>query len=97
MEIDIKPPVDRDKGSTIADAIRGLDLAWYFGDDLNDLAAFAALHDRARADPDFLAVTVAVANPETGAEVARAADFTLEAPEALPSLLDRFAAAAFGD
>ena len=60
---------------------------------MSDLKAFAALRDRQRQDPSFLAVCVAVANPETGQAVAEAADLTFDSPEALGDFLGRAAAA----
>jgi len=88
MVVELKPPVERDKGWVVRDALGADRVAWYFGDDLSDLAAFAALAEREAADPDFLGVRVAVTNPETGAEVAAAADFTVESPAALPGVLE---------
>ncbi|OKI58201.1 trehalose-phosphatase [Micromonospora sp. CB01531] len=87
MVLELKPPVDRDKGMVIGEAVRDTAGAWYFGDDVSDLKAFAALRARAAADPDFIGVCVAVANPETGHEVADAADLTLESPAALADFL----------
>lgn len=89
MVLELKPPVDRDKGMVIGEAIKGATGAWYFGDDVSDIKAFAALRARAAADPDFLGVCVAVANPETGHEVANAADLTIESPAALGDFLTR--------
>lgn len=87
MVIEIKPPVDRDKGMVIGEAVRGAGCAWYFGDDVSDIKAFAALRAREETDPDFFGVCVAVANTETGAEVATAADLTIDSPEALGDFL----------
>ncbi|HEX5542232.1 MAG TPA: trehalose-phosphatase [Micromonospora sp.] len=87
MVIELKPPVDRDKGMVISEALGTARCAWYFGDDVSDLKAFAALRAREKADPDFLGICVAVANPETGQEVARAADLTLPSPQALGDFL----------
>ncbi|MGW5669710.1 trehalose-phosphatase [Micromonospora sp. NPDC003776] len=87
MVLELKPPVDRDKGMVIGEVIRDAGGAWYFGDDVSDIKAFAALRARAAADPDFLGVCVAVANPETGHEVADAADLTLDSPAALADFL----------
>ena len=70
MVLELKPPVDRDKGMVINEIVRDAEGAWYFGDDVSDIKAFAALRARAAADPDFFGVCVAVANPETGHEVA---------------------------
>ncbi len=87
MVLEIKPPVDRDKGMVIDEVIRDAAGAWYFGDDVSDIKAFTALRARCAGDPDFLAVCVAVANPETGHEVAEAADLTIESPAALGAFL----------
>ncbi|MBQ1055525.1 trehalose-phosphatase [Micromonospora sp. C32] len=87
MVLELKPPVDRDKGMVIGETVRDAGGAWYFGDDVSDIKAFAALRARAAADPGFLGVCVAVANPETGREVADAADLTLDSPAALADFL----------
>ncbi|WBB64991.1 trehalose-phosphatase [Micromonospora sp. WMMD812] len=87
MVLELKPPVDRDKGMVIGEVIRDAEAAWYFGDDVSDIKAFAALRARAAADPDFFGVCVAVANPETGQEVADAADLTIDSPAALGDFL----------
>lgn len=87
MVLEIKPPVDRDKGMVIGEVVRDAGGAWYFGDDVSDIKAFAALRARSAADPEFLGVCVAVANPETGHEVAEAADLTIDSPAALGDFL----------
>ncbi|MET8906786.1 trehalose-phosphatase [Micromonospora sp. NPDC004551] len=87
MVLELKPPVDRDKGMVIGEVVRDAGGAWYFGDDVSDIKAFSALRARAAADPQFLGVCVAVANPETGHEVADAADLTLDSPAALGDFL----------
>ncbi|MEJ3742033.1 trehalose-phosphatase [Actinomycetes bacterium KLBMP 9797] len=87
MVIELKPPVDRDKGMVIGDAVGDARIAWYFGDDVSDIKAFQALRAREAADPAFLGVCVAVANPETGQEVASAADLTIDSPQALGKFL----------
>lgn len=87
MVLELKPPVDQDKGLVIGEVIRDAGAAWYFGDDVSDIKAFAALRARAAADPAFYGVCVAVANPETGDEVASAADLTIDSPAALGDFL----------
>ena len=88
MVIELKPPVDRDKGMVISEAVLSAGCAWYFGDDVSDIKAFDALRAREAVDPTFMGVCVAVANSETGADVSSAADLTLESPEALAAFLD---------
>ncbi|MFI5932863.1 trehalose-phosphatase [Actinoplanes sp. NPDC051494] len=81
MVIELKPPVDQDKGMVISDGVLQAGCAWYFGDDMSDIKAFDALRAREAVDPNFFGVAVAVANPETGDEVSSAADLTLDSPE----------------
>jgi trehalose 6-phosphate phosphatase len=92
MVLELKPPVDRDKGVVIGEAIASAGCAWYAGDDFSDLKAFAALRARSESDPEFFGVCAAVANPETGDEVARAADVVFPSPAALADFLTTAAA-----
>ncbi len=87
MVVELKPPVDQDKGMVITEGVRNADCAWYFGDDMSDIKAFDALRAREAVDPSFVGLCVAVANPETGAEVSSAADLTLESPDAVAEFL----------
>jgi trehalose 6-phosphate phosphatase len=87
MVVELKPPVDQDKGMVISQGVLNAGCAWYFGDDMSDIKAFDALRAREAVDPDFFGMCVAVANPETGAEVSSAADLTLESPEAVAGFL----------
>ncbi|MBN1173663.1 MAG: trehalose-phosphatase [Micromonosporaceae bacterium] len=87
MVVELKPPIGRDKGSVVAEQIRDLSCAWYFGDDLSDLRAFAALDARQSADPSFLGVRVSVANAESGHALRPVADLCLDAPERVPGFL----------
>jgi trehalose 6-phosphate phosphatase len=87
MVVELKPPVDQDKGMVITEGVRNAGCAWYFGDDMSDIKAFDALRAREAVDPAFFGMAVAVANPETGAEVSSAADLTLESPEAVAAFL----------
>ena len=87
MVVELKPPVDQDKGMVITEGVRNAGCAWYFGDDMSDIKAFDALRAREAVDPRFFGVAVAVANPETGAEVSSAADLTLESPDAVAAFL----------
>ena len=87
MVVELKPPVDQDKGMVITEGVRDAGCAWYFGDDMSDIKAFDALRAREAVDPSFFGVAVAVANPETGAEVSSAADLTLDSPDAVAAFL----------
>ncbi|UBU16796.1 trehalose-phosphatase [Nonomuraea gerenzanensis] len=88
MVVELRPPVEGDKGTLVARETEALTRAWYFGDDLSDGRAFDALRGREERDPAFLGIRVAVANGETGDELARLADFTIDAPEHTPAMLD---------
>jgi trehalose 6-phosphate phosphatase len=87
MVVELKPPVDQDKGMVISEGVRDAGCAWYFGDDMSDIKAFDALRAREAVDPRFLGMCVAVGNSETGDEVAGAADLTVESPEAMAGFL----------
>jgi trehalose 6-phosphate phosphatase len=87
MVVELKPPVDQDKGMVISEGVLNAGCAWYFGDDMSDIKAFDALRAREAVDPRFFGMCVAVANPETGAEVSSAADLTVESPEAMAGFL----------
>jgi trehalose 6-phosphate phosphatase len=87
MVVELKPPVDQDKGMVISEGVKAAGCAWYFGDDMSDIKAFDALRAREAVDPSFFGMCVAVANPETGAEVSSAADLTLPSPEAVAAFL----------
>jgi trehalose 6-phosphate phosphatase len=87
MVSELKPPVDQDKGMVISEGVKTSGCAWYFGDDMSDIKAFDALRAREAVDPGFFGMCVAVANPETGAEVSSAADLTLESPAAVAEFL----------
>lgn len=95
--VELKPPLQTDKG-TVVDGV-GPDAAgaWFFGDDLGDLPAFAALDRLAGRRPGFRAVRVAVAggaaeharsDAPDGAGLADQADLVLPGPEAVPAVLN---------
>jgi trehalose 6-phosphate phosphatase len=88
MVVELKPPVDQDKGMVISEVVRDDRTAWYFGDDMSDIRAFDALRAREAVDPDFFGMAIAVANDETGAEVSGAADLTLASPEAVAKFVN---------
>ncbi len=92
MVVELRPPVERDKGTVVRAEIEDLACAWYFGDDVSDLRAFGAVTGRRSEGDGFVGVCVAVANPETGAELAQAADIVIESAEAVPAFLERVAA-----
>ncbi len=89
MVVELKPPLDTDKGAVVLQSAAGLAGAWYFGDDLGDLPAFAALEKLAAEQPGFHAVRVAVGTAEgRGAALGEHADVLLDGPQSVPALLD---------
>lgn len=89
MVVELKPPLDTDKGAIVLERAAGLAGAWYFGDDLGDLPAFAALDKLAAGDRGFDAVRVAVGTAEgRGAALGAHADLRVAAPERVPALVN---------
>lgn len=79
MSIELRPPTDTDKGSVVRALATGCAAAGYFGDDLADLPAFAALSDLARTG-GLATASIAAVDDESAAEVAGAADVAVAGP-----------------
>jgi trehalose 6-phosphate phosphatase len=77
--LELRPPLSIDKGSVLRGLVEGCRAAVYFGDDLGDLPAFAALAE-ASAEQGMTTVAVAVADTESPPEVLEAADLVLASP-----------------
>jgi len=88
LVIELRPPVDVDKGVAIAQIVhaKGLRGAMYLGDDQTDLDAFRALRRLERAG-DCAGLAVAVSSPEAPAELATEADLALPTVEEVPAFL----------
>jgi trehalose 6-phosphate phosphatase len=86
--IELRPPLDVDKGVAVAELIvsHGLKGAFYLGDDATDLDAFRALR-RLTAEGACLGLAVAVLHPEAPAELAAEADIALPSIEQTPAFL----------
>ena len=78
MSWELRPPVPTDKGTVVAELAAGLGAVCFVGDDTGDLPAFEALRRLAAGGVTTLAV--AVAGPETPAEVLAAADMVVDGP-----------------
>lgn len=89
--IELHPPVAIDKGSLLTEWASGAATVAYFGDDLGDLPAFAAV--RALEEHGVQTLRVVAASEETPAEVRGCADLVLDGPEAVCRLFQRLAAA----
>jgi trehalose 6-phosphate phosphatase len=87
MVFELVPAGELRKGGAARGIVesRNLGAAMYAGDDLPDLEAFAELD--ALASRGLTAVKVAVAGPETPAELTDAADIVVEGPTGLLALL----------
>jgi trehalose 6-phosphate phosphatase len=88
--IELRPPVDTDKGSVVAELAAGLDAVCYFGDDTGDLPAFAEL---ARLqDRGVATLGVVVASDESPPSLRAAADLVVDGPEGVMEILRRLVA-----
>jgi trehalose 6-phosphate phosphatase len=88
---ELRPPVDRDKGDAVRTVLAdtGARLAMMAGDDLGDLAAFAAI--RELPDSGRAGWCVAVRTPEAPPELLAAADAVVDGPAGLRDLLAELA------
>ena len=86
---ELRPAVHSDKGDAVRKVVASSGAAALLvaGDDLGDLPAFAAAADLA-SRAGLEAVRVAVASPESPAELLARADLTVEGPEGLRALLE---------
>lgn len=83
--VELRPPVNADKGTVVAEVAGGRAAACYLGDDAGDQAAFAALDRLRRAGMFTLAV--AVDSPEAPPGLLSAADVVVEGPAGALSFL----------
>lgn len=86
MSIELRPPVDTDKGTVVQEIGRFFRSACYFGDDVGDLPAFEALGRLAAQGVQV--ARVAVADPESPPEVLAAADVVVQGPGGAVELLE---------
>lgn len=89
--VELHPPVDTDKGTEVEAAGQGMAAVCFLGDDLGDLAAFAAL-DRLAAG-GASTVRVAVTSDEAPPELLDRADVVVDGPAGALSLLEALASA----
>jgi trehalose 6-phosphate phosphatase len=85
MALELRPPIDTDKGTVVRVLGTGCAAACCFGDDLGDLAAFDALSDLAAAGAAV--ARVAVRDSESPPAVSEAADVVVEGPAGALELL----------
>ncbi len=85
MSVELHPPIEVDKGSTLLDLVEDHNPVAMVGDDLGDLTAFRALDELADAGRDVLRIVVR--NDETPAELVDRADLLLNDPAEVVELL----------
>jgi trehalose 6-phosphate phosphatase len=85
MSVELRPPLEVDKGTAVSQLVAGYAAACFLGDDLGDLPAFAVL---AGAQAGGLrAVRIAVASDETPIELLNSADLVVGGPAGALTLL----------
>jgi trehalose 6-phosphate phosphatase len=88
--LEVRPPVEFDKGLGIAGLLRSEDVATavYAGDDTTDLDAFRALRALRETGELESALCVAVTSDETPPDLAAEADLNVEGPAGVRGLLE---------
>lgn len=85
MSFELRPPLERDKGTVLAEAAEGRRQVCFLGDDRGDLTAFDTLDRLAEAGATVL--RVGVDSAEAPAELLERADVVVEGPEGSLRLL----------
>jgi len=85
MSVELHPPIEADKGTTLEALAAGLDAVAFLGDDVGDLSAFDAL-DRLAAI-GITTVRVAVRATEQSDELVARADVVVDGPEGALALV----------
>lgn len=88
MVVELRPPVNVDKGTILTELIREYALAGavFLGDDVTDIDGFRALR-RLTAEGVCLGVAIAVRHAEAPAHLTAEADIALDGVEQVPELL----------
>jgi trehalose 6-phosphate phosphatase len=88
--LEVRPPVQFDKGAAIASFLRGTDVAvaLYVGDDVTDLDAFRSLCNLVEAGELSRAVRVGVSSDEGPEEIVAEADIVVEGTDGVRELLE---------
>jgi trehalose 6-phosphate phosphatase len=87
LSLELRPPLNVDKGTVVRDLVVGMKAVAVFGDDLGDLPAFDAARELAAAG--VAVALVAVTDAESDARVAAAADLIVEGPAGAVALLEQ--------
>src|SRR5205807_1743303 len=89
--LELRPPLEVDKGSAAEQLAAGASAALFVGDDRGDLAAFDALTRLVNEGRLSYAVRVAVRSSETPPELLGPADLAVDGPHGAVELLHRLA------
>lgn len=87
QSFELRPPLPRDKGTALADAVDGLQAVCFLGDDRGDLDAFDVL-DRLEAN-GVAALRVGVRSDEAPDELLERADALVDGPRGSVELLEQ--------
>jgi trehalose 6-phosphate phosphatase len=87
--LEVRPPVQLDKGRAVASLVReaGLSAAVYVGDDVTDVDAFLRLRALVQEGELRSSLCVGVRSDETPPEIDQEADLTVDGPEGVRALL----------
>jgi trehalose 6-phosphate phosphatase len=91
MSLELRPPLDVDKGTVVRSLTAGMRAVAVFGDDLGDLPAFEAAGELAARG--IVVARVAVVDAESDDRVAAGADLVVEGPSGAVTLLEALAGA----
>lgn len=94
--IELRPPLEIDKGTVVRGLTEQCRAACFLGDDLGDLPAYAALARRSEED-GMRTVGVAVRDAETSPDVLAVADLVVDGPEGAREVLGWLATAGGSD
>jgi trehalose 6-phosphate phosphatase len=85
MAIELRPPIEIDKGDAVRSLVTGFDVGAFAGDDYGDLPAFAALAETNL----HTAIRIGVLSDEAPRELREAVDLVVAGPRGLAALLTR--------
>jgi trehalose 6-phosphate phosphatase len=91
MAIELRPPIEVDKGHPTSALVEGFEVGAFAGDDYGDLPAFAALARAVDEGRLARAVRIGVTSSEAPPELADAVDIVVDGPAGLLALLTRVA------
>jgi trehalose 6-phosphate phosphatase len=92
MSLELRPPLDVDKGTVVRSLTEGMRAVAVFGDDLGDLPAFDAVAELATRG--VAVARIAVVDAESDELVAARSDLVVEGPAGAFTLLEQLAQAA---